>query len=94
MPVDWEYLSREMDSIIDSSAIKTDERLASRISSLTRMTDSEIQELFPQPTDIKKLTELMEIVKSSENRNNKISKIVANSNKFAGVILSLLDKYV
>jgi hypothetical protein len=63
-------------------------------SSLTRMTDDEVKELFPTVTDAKKLSELMRIVKSAEARNTKISNIVDNSEKFAGIVLTLLDKFV
>ena len=35
----------------------------------------------------------MKIVKSGEDRNNKINKIVANSEKFAGIVVTLLAKF-
>lgn len=92
MPINWDEFDIEIDSIIDESAGATDDRLASRISSITRMTDEEVQELFPNPADVKKLTELMKIVKSSDDRNIKINRIVSNSEEFGGVVLSLLQK--
>ena len=36
----------------------------------------------------------MKIVKSSEDRNIKINKIVSNSEEFSGVVLTLLTKLV
>jgi hypothetical protein len=93
MPVNWEEFDREIDSIIESSADATDDMLASRISSITRMTDEEVKELFPSPADAKRLTELMKIVKSAEDRNIKINRIVSNSEKFGGIVLSLLQKF-
>ena len=54
------------------SANATDEKLASRISSVTRMMDEEVQKLFPDSSDVEKLIELMKIVKSSQRRNTKI----------------------
>ena len=92
MPINWDEFDSEIDSIIDDSAGATDARLASRISSITRMTDEEVQELFPDPADVKKLADLMKIVKSSEDRNNKINRIVSNANDFGGIVLSLLQK--
>jgi len=94
MPIDWEKFDRELPSIIEDSAEKTDQQLASRISSITRMTDDEVQELFPEPADVKKLSNLMRIVKSAEERNTKINNIVSNAEEFAGVILTLLTKFV
>lgn len=93
MPVNWDEFDREIDSIIESSADATDDGLASKISSITRMTDDEIKELFPKPADAKRLTELMKIVKSAEERNVKISRIVTNAEEFAGIVLTLLQKF-
>lgn len=93
MPVDWDKFDSEIDEIIATSADATDERLASRISSITRMTDEEVQELFPKPADAKKLAELMKIVQSAEDRNTKINNIVVNAKKFGGVVLTLLGKF-
>jgi hypothetical protein len=92
MPVNWDEL--DLDSIIDEAAAATDDKLAARISSLTRMTDEEIKQLFPKKADVKKLAELMSIVKSSENQNNKINNIVGNAEKFGALILTLLDKFI
>ena len=93
MTINWDKSDSEIDLIIENSAEATDEKLASSISSITRMTDEEVKELFPSPADVKKLTELMKIVKSSQNRNEKINNIVAKSEELGGVILSLLQKF-
>jgi hypothetical protein len=90
---DWNKLEQSIDSIISGAAKKTDEELASRISSVTRLTDDEVQELFPEPSDAKKLFELMKIVKSAEERNTKINRIIENSEKFGGIVLTLLSKF-
>ena len=92
MAINWDEI--DLDEIIEDEANKTDEELASKISSLTRMTDTEVNELFPNPSDTKKLVELMKIVKSSEDKNTKINNIVANTQEFSGVILTLLGKFV
>ncbi|GAA58601.1 hypothetical protein P20652_0458 [Pseudoalteromonas sp. BSi20652] len=93
MTINWDEFDSEIDLIIENSAEATDEKLASSISSITRMTDEEVKELFPSSADVKKLTELMKIVKSSQNRNEKINNIVAKSEELGGVILSLLQKF-
>lgn len=93
MPVNWDEFDREIDSIIDESADATDARLASRISSITRMTDDEVQELFPDPADVKKLKELMKIVQSADDRNDKVNRIVSNAEEFGDVVLTLLEKF-
>ena len=92
MAINWDEI--DFDEIIDEEAEKTDEELASKISSLTKMTDEEVKELFPNQADAKKLVELMKIVKSSEDQNTKINKISSNAKEFSGVILTLLGKFV
>lgn len=89
-----DFSSINIDAIMDDAAQKTDAKLAGKISSLTHMTDAEIKELFPKATDAKKLVELMTIVKSAQSENEKINAIVANSEKFAGVVVTLLGKFV
>ncbi len=64
MPVDWDQFKSDLDSIIESGAKRADDRLASRISSVTKMTDEEVKELFPEPADAKKLAGLMKVVNS------------------------------
>jgi len=92
MPLDFTNI--DIDAIADDAAQKTDDKLADKISALTRMTDKEIKKLFPKAADAKKLVELMQIVKSAERRNKKIANIVKNSEKFAGIVLTLLNKLV
>ena len=94
MPVNWDQFKNDLDSIIESGAQNADERLASRISSVTRMTDDEVMELFPEPGDVQKLAELMSVVKAADDRNTKINNIVANAENFAGIILTLVEKFV
>ncbi|THB74061.1 MAG: hypothetical protein D6B28_02755 [Gammaproteobacteria bacterium] len=94
MPIDWDDFDRDIDAAINDSAAETDDILAGKISSITRMTDAEIKELFPTPADVQKLKKLIQIVKSAEEQNTKINKIVDDSEQFAGIIIKLLDKFV
>jgi hypothetical protein len=93
MPINWADLNNDIDEAINTGATATDDKLASRISSVTRMTDEEIKELFPAPADTKKLADLMQIVKSAEDRNTKVTQIVSNAEKFGGIVLTLLEKF-
>lgn len=93
MAIDWNEFDREVDVIIQKSAEETDNELASKISSITRMNDEEIRALFPNTSDAKKLIELMKIVESSEDRNVKINKIVNNAEKFGEVVFTLLKRF-
>jgi hypothetical protein len=93
MPIDWNKFDNDIDVAITESANATDDKLASKISSITRMTDEEVKELFPEPTDTKKLAKLMKIVKSAEDRNTKINNIISNAEEFGGIVLTLLGKF-
>ena len=94
MPIDWDQVQRDLEEIVAAGAHRADERLASKISSYTRMTDADVKELFPEPADALKLGQLMKVVKAAEDRNAKINTIVGNVEKFAGVIVTLLDRFV
>lgn len=94
MPVDWSEFEREVDRAIEHAAGRTDEKLAARASSLTRMTDEEVQELFPDTQDLRDFVELMKIVKSAEGQNRKVSQVLENSEKLVGVAVRLLEAYV
>ena len=94
MAIDWDKFQGELDGLIDEAGEKTDRKLAGKISAITRMTDDEVKKLFPDPADVKKLAELMEIVKRAGDRNDKVNKIVGNAEEFGGIILTLLGKFV
>ncbi len=93
MAFDWDRFDQDVERAIETAGIKTDEKLASRISSVTRLTDEEIQALFPDPSDVKKLKNLMKVVKSADDRNTQINSLVKNAEEFSGVILTLLRKF-
>ena len=94
MPINWEEFDESLDQAITESVDAVDTKLASHISSITRLSDDEINELFPEPADLKKLSELLKIVKSAETRNNKVNSIINNAEEFSDVIFTLVDKLV
>ena len=93
MAIDWSKFQDDVDGAIEDAGKKTDVKLAGTVSRITRLTDEEIQALFPKPSDVKKLAELMEIVKKAGNRNEKINQIVNNIEEFGGIVLTLLQKF-
>ena len=92
MAKSWKDL--DIDAIASDAAKKTDDSLASEISSLTRLKDEEIKQLFPKKEDLAKVVELMKIVSSADSQNKKVNKIVENAEKFAGIIVTLLGKAI
>ncbi len=93
MPIDWEQFGNEIDAAIGNAVERTDERLAAQASSLTRLTDEEVAELFPTPADVKKLQQLMAIVKSAEDQNTKVTRLVTNIEDLAQTAIVLLSKF-
>lgn len=89
---DWKDL--DINALAKDAAKKTDDKLASQLSSLTRLTDDEVKKLFPEKGDAAKFAELMTIVKSADTKNKKIKQIMDNGEKFAGIIVTLLGKFV
>lgn len=92
MSINWDKFQSDIDGLVDEAGRRTDAKLASQISSVMRLTDDEIKKLFPDPADVKKLAELLEIVKKAGDRSDKINKIVANIEDFGGIVLTLLGK--
>ena len=91
--INWEVFESEIDAALDSAQKKTTVALASRISSVTRLTDDEIVELFPKQADVKKLAELMAIVKGAQVRNERISALAANIERLGGTAMTLLERF-
>jgi hypothetical protein len=94
MAIDWVQFGIDVDAAAERSANATDEILASKVSSLTSMTDTEVKELLPQPADVKALGKLLKVVQSATDRNTKINQIVNNAEEFAGVVLALTKKLI
>lgn len=94
MTINWDEWDKKIDDSIKIAGDQTDEQLASKLSSLTRLTDEEINEICPKPGDVDKLRRLLKIVKSAEEKNNKINKIVSNIEDFGGIIVPILEKFI
>lgn len=92
MPINWDEFQKTIDAEIAVASKQTSESLASRASSVTRLTDEEVSQLFPTPIDVQKLKNLMEIVKSAEADNTKINRLIANVESLGGTVIKLLGK--
>jgi hypothetical protein len=87
-------MTTDFQAILDEAEKVTDEKMASRISSLTRLTDSELSELCPTKLEKERLAELMMIVREATEENVKRDKIIENINVFASTIVRILNKIV
>lgn len=82
----------DFDSILDDAEALTDNQLSGRISSLVRLTDAEIEELFPSTPDRKHLTELMKIVRASTDINTRRQHLVDNIESLSSTVIKLIGK--
>lgn len=78
----------------ESAARETNAELDARIASITKLTAQEIHSAFPTKADKQKLDELIGILKSETAQQEKIQAIVDNSERFAGVIFTLLGRII
>jgi hypothetical protein len=94
MAIDWGEFEKDVASAANTAGKRTDEQLAGKLSSVTRLTDDEVMKLFPDPADAQKLANLVQIVRSAGDRNDKINKIVKGAETLGKIILTLLDKFI
>ena len=76
--------------VLEKSASMTDAELASQISSLTTLKDSEINAMFPEKPDKQNLLQLLAIVNAATDENNKTAQLINNINTFAGTVIRLV----
>lgn len=93
MAINWERFQEDLDGLIEEAGDRTDKQMANKMSSITRLTDAEVKRLFPESADVKKLADLMQIVKRAGDKSDKINDIVKNAETFGGIILTLLAKF-
>lgn len=92
MSIDWNSFSKDVDQAIEESVAETNDNLASQLSSLTSLKDSDVRAMFPQTENLRSCVKLMEIVNSSKDDNEKVNDIMNNAETFAKVTLKLLEK--
>lgn len=90
MPIHWDAIEKALDRAAD----QTDEAIDSKISSLTRMTDAEVQELFPSLDEKRRMAKLMSIVKSAATENEKKDRLAENIQTLGGAVIKLLARFV
>ena len=76
--------------ILKASAEKTNDELASEISGLTSLTEAQIKSISPAKADKEKLLQLLEIVNSATEENNKIVQLRDNIASLAGTVIKVL----
>ncbi len=84
----------DFDKILDEAQELTNKELDSRISSLIKLTDAEINAICPAKADKETLVKLISIVKGGTSENNKKKQLIENIETFAGMIVRVLARAV
>lgn len=91
---EWAEFEKAFDEAVEESAREAKEKFVSRVTSISRLTEEEIDDLFPDQADKKKLAKLMSIVKSAEDDNRKIVRLEGNLRELGDTLFTLLNKFV
>ena len=88
MPIDW-------DKIIDDAARETDAQFESKISSLTRLNDAEIESIIME-TGISKqdLSSVLKEVKDTTKSNLAKANAIKNISKGVDVVIGIASKFI
>ena len=90
--IDWDRFERTIRGEVETAARQTNEELAQRISTLVRMTDEDIQRLFPTKADKARLARLLRIVRSAESRNRKAKALADEVEDLGLTVIKLLER--
>lgn len=82
----------QFDDILNEAEDLTLKELNSKISSLTRLKDAEINSLFPKKPDKEKLIQLMQIVQGAVSENTKRKQLIDNIEALAGTVIKVVGK--
>jgi hypothetical protein len=69
----------------------TKKEIDAELARITSFTEDKLSSMLPKKTDKENFAELMAIVNSSTNRNNKVAQVRQNINQFGEVIVKLLE---
>jgi hypothetical protein len=72
---------------------KTKKQFSDELSSFTKLTAEEIQQLFPKKSDRDELLTLLEIIYSASDENEKKAEIAEKIGKIGGVVIKLAKNF-
>lgn len=92
--IDWDAFERDVDEAARQARQETDDKLAEKISKVTRLTDEEIKQLFPDPSDTQRVARLLRIVRGATDHNQKVLELQKNISEVGGVVVKVLDRLI
>ena len=82
------------DDALDEAENMTNEQLASKITSIVKISQQNLQTFFPAKVDKEKLYTLIKIVRSSADENKKKQEIISKIGDYVGTILTLTKMFL
>ncbi len=89
-PIDWAQFSKDTANAAANAAAQTDDQLAGRIASVSRLSVDEVKVLFPTKGEAAEAAKLLAIVKGATSQNDKIAEFKGNIDELAGVAVTLI----
>ncbi len=77
--------------IAEEAAELTRKELDGELAKITSLSEEKLARLLPNKSDKEKFAELMAIVNSSTNRNNKVAQLRNNIDRLGVVVVKLLE---
>lgn len=88
--IDWAAFRHDAHQAAREAGDATTDALAGRISSVCRLRDDEVKELFPEAGDAERAAELLELVKGRTDDNTKTARLTERIGDLGGVAVKLL----
>lgn len=87
-------MAKSFKEIADEAKNITDQQLSSDISSLTKLSQEEINSIAPAPLDKDNLKKLIQMVKDSAKSNEIKAETITNIDNGVSLLVSLLSKLI
>ena len=92
MSINWQQAEQQLNGAAARASDAADRQTQAAEADFQRLTQEQLASLLPSAQDQAKLAELLAIVRSADAQQQKINRLVANSEQLAGVMLTLLTK--
>lgn len=87
-------MTKSLQELADEAKDITDQQLSSQISSLTRLTQDEIDSIAPAPLDKENLQKLIGIIKDSTKSNEQKAEAIKTIDQHLSLLISIVSKFI
>ena len=87
-------MSKSLEELAEEAGNMTDQQLSGQISSLTRLTQDEINSIAPAPLDKQNLNKLIGIIKDTSKSNEQKAESIKNIDQHLSLLVSIVSKFI